>query len=150
MKFELEIARARLSSISHPCPDTPSTQRINDIRIAAYRKRARIASDEMIKDGIEKQSMPVLSAKLGELMLILAENCASIGLNPDTPDFLCAARELIWDARLVVDRGLLAQEWDQVRVGTCMLEIACRGIAACLDVPYEDLVKAAARSDAKP
>jgi hypothetical protein len=75
-----------------------------------------------------------------------------LGVSPKIGDLVAAAKELLEDARVLIDNGIAFSELDQVAVGAVAVEVICRGIAATLAVPYRQVLEACALSyiDGKP
>jgi hypothetical protein len=69
-------------------------------------------------------------------MLVVGGTCAQFGIEPEITDFLMGAKELIEDARTLVDKGIQVREWDQVKVGCAMIQCVLNGVAAVLGLPY--------------
>lgn len=102
-------------------------------------KRVRQASDNLM-DALMTADLGAIAFSGTHLQLATAGNLVRLGLEPTVEDLVNAARQLIDDARVPAFKGIAAREWDQVRVGSVMVEIVVRGIFTLLQVPYKEIL----------
>lgn len=122
MKFELELVKGSVN----PDPRTPTTPSRRDLQLATD---ALIADEPLDLTGVVERSCSI--------MLVVAKTLTTYQQDPQVPDLVEASSASIRAARLVMDRGLLMNDWDQVRCGAVMLELSVRGLCAALSVPYD-------------
>lgn len=122
MKMELDLVRATLT----PNPKTPTTPSRRDLQLATD---ALIAGEPLDLTGVVEQCCSI--------MLVVARTLAQYEQDPQVPDLVTGSSESIRAARSVMDRGLLLNDWEQVRCGAVMLELSVRGLCAALSVPYD-------------
>jgi len=145
MQYEINKVREQHDKIGLPTRDKAPAVFPPDERHGRARS-VRMATDGLIRQGINNQNIMEIAVGVAETMTSAAGTCIQFGLEPDLSDALVAARELMEDARLVLVNGLAVSEHAQVRIGACMLEIVCVGIAQCFGIPYKaifDLAHAA-------
>lgn len=139
MDYEMKLVRKQYEKLGLPMRDTPPT-RFHPDESSARRRSVRVATDGLIRQGLMGSNITEVSVGIAETMTAAAGACVQFGLEPGLGDALAAAKELLEDARLVVDNGLALNEEDQVRVGVCMLEVVSVGIAACFGIPYKQVM----------
>lgn len=133
MQFELDLLR------EHVCPMPEDS----DGRDAAkeLRKIVREATDRTIHEALLVSSRQSLALFSAGTMVAVATTLLTLRQEPEVEDFVYAAKELIEDARQVMDKGLHQNEMKDVKIAAVMLEIVTRGICALMDIPYEELFK---------
>lgn len=148
-----ELALARLIHEKHGIPISEKpVERIERDAGSAMRKALRMESDGLIHAGLMGRNTEEIAAGIGGTMTATAGALLQLGVNPGVPDLVAAAKELIEDARILLDNGITFSELDQIAVGAVALEVICRGIAATLSIPYRSVLEACTASyvDGKP
>jgi len=140
MKFEIDLVTGQHTKLGLPV-HTVVYDGIQPQEALGIRRAVRIATDEFIQHGLYVNDFVALAIKLGELQTANAGACILTGVNPTVEDFIVAARELVEDARVLPDKALQMRppEWEQLRIGVCMLEIVCHGICGVLGIPYKQV-----------
>ena len=143
MRFEIALVTEQHKKLGLPV-HTGVYDGIQPPETLAVRRAVRIATDEFIQHGLYVNDFVALAIKLGELQTANAGACLLTGVTPTVEDFIVAARELIEDARVLPDKALQMRppEWEQLRIGVCMLEIVCHGICGVLGMPYKPIFEA--------
>lgn len=139
MEYEMKLVKEQHERIGLPVRDKSPT-RFSPDELSARRRGVRVATDGLIRSGLDGRNITEIAAGIAETMTAAAGTCLQFGLRPNLASALNAARELLEDARLVVDNGLTFSEHDQVDAGVCMLEIVCTGIASCFGIPYKQVI----------
>lgn len=140
MKHELAYGVEFLSKIPGApllaAPPGPLT-RVKESDLATLRRSVRSVTDKVIHDALLSSNVTGVASGLASTMLSVGAVLGQLSLEPDVEDFVYAAKELLEDARIPFDKGLKGSEWGDVRIGSVMLEIVCRGISSVLNLPYE-------------
>lgn len=136
MDYEIKKVLEQHKKIGLPIRDK-QPDRFNHDEAASRRRGIRVATDGLVRAGIQAGNLGEVAVGVVETMTAVAGACVQFGLRPELSDALTAARELLEDARIVIDNGLALSEPDQAKAGACMLEIVCVGIATCFSVPYK-------------
>ena len=140
MKTELELARKVREKYGMEIRDA-QPKRVNRDEAAAVRRAIRVESDALVRQGLQAGSLEEISVALAGTMSAVANGCLQFAIEPGISDLVTAAKELIEDARVVIDNGYQLSELDQVAVGSVMLHIVCVGIAGCLSLPYRSALE---------
>ena len=112
----------------------------DQIATAAQRKMVRVQSDHLIA-ALMNNSLPQLAAHTTLTMMMVATALTRCRTDTELRDFVLAAKELVEDARIVVDKALQVNEVEQVRIGAAMMEVVCNGICAILSLPYNVMLE---------
>lgn len=133
---QLAAAGGRIRLIEKAGQDPVKEMPVSREESLVHRKTIREQTDKLIDRGLAASApLPILQS-VCETMTALAAVCAQVGIEPSTREMLIATKELIEDARVVVDKGLQLAEWEQVRIGVAMLEIVLTGLTSRLNMPY--------------
>lgn len=134
MKFELDVLRPHVKALDQQ----PAKADYDYLR-----RSLREVTDETIRTALLANSRPALSRASAQTMLTVASTLLCLRLEePQLEDFVVAARELVELARKSMDRGLQTADGAGTVTGAVMLEIAARGICACVSIPYEEAFRA--------
>lgn len=138
MKFEIAMAREQHVFYSIPQRTTPDEPPLTTQEVLARRKSIRIVTDDFIHKAVLNGDIVTLLQSVVETMTCVGGTCAQLGIEPDISDFLLAGKDLVEDARVLLDKGLNVKEYDQIKVGTAMIQCVVAGICAILGLPYKD------------
>jgi len=138
MKFEMDLVRP-LISFSDDEPDKDQARQLT-----------RISSDALIHDAILRSDINTLAARSAQLMIAIATNLLRYKIDPDVSDFVYAAKELIEDARIVIDKGIQMNEKKDIAIGSVMIEIVVKGICSTLALPYDEVFSMVCDMNHKP
>lgn len=140
MNHEIERVRALHAAKGLPVPERPP-EAGKDLALAvlSIRRSVRVMSDGLINDGLLSSSAVDTARGIGATMIATSGAMVSLGQHPEISDFVVAAKELLEDARLVLDKAVHAHEWDQARIGAVMMGVVCMGIASSLSIPYHEV-----------
>ena len=136
MKFEIDLVRDFHRAFGRPVRQIP----VDNIPKEETDLRQRLQREEVdeLKVALATGDIVGVADGGGDAMYIAAGTCVQVGVEPTIHDFCDASAELLEDAQIVLNKGTHMHEWDQVRIGACMLEIVVRGMMACLGIPYEE------------
>src|SRR5712664_1056868 len=140
MKLEVQLAREEFAHYKIPAKEQPQPQGEQIDGLKEQRRMVREQTDKLI-GAFMSNDFILLAQETAGVALVVGGTAVRFCCEPNIMEFVMGGKELIEDARTVVDKGLQFAEWDQVKVGLTMLEIAYRGVCACLNVPYEALVR---------
>ncbi len=137
MKQELELLRAE-----HPRVDTDIATPFDRLRetMNPHRAAIRIASETVVREGLEVGDMAKIATAACATMLTVAETLYSINLEPDVNDLVDGARLLMEAARHQADKGLMMRDAAMVQCGSVMIELVVKGICYSLGIDYEALL----------
>lgn len=140
MKHEMDKVRALHVARGLPVPDQPPKHSAElALQVLSIRRSVRMMSDGLINEGLLSSSALETARGIAATMVAASGAMVALGIEPTLEDFVLAAKELVEDARIVLDKGVHSHEWDQARIGTVMLGIVCMGIAAALGIPYHEV-----------
>lgn len=142
MKLEIDLAAEQQKLYSIPVREQPLQPPVTREELLARRRTVRVSTDDLIGAGFLAGDLVRLSAKLGDTMLVMGGTCAQLGVRPEISEFLLAAKELVEDARTVVDKSLTVQDWEQVKIGVAMMQVVLGGVCFVLNLPYRDVLQA--------
>lgn len=146
MKLEIDLATEQQKFYSIPVRTEPLQPPVTREELLARRRTVRLSTDDLIGAGFLAGDLVRLSAKLGDTMLVMGGTCAQLGVRPEISEFLLAAKELVEDARTVLDKALVVQEWEQVKVSVAMMQVVLGGVCFVLNLPYRDVLQAMHRA----
>ena len=139
MRFEMELVKQQHQAHDLPVRDKFIEAEVKTEELISRRRVIRLETDNLIHEALLTNDILKLATATGTVMTVTAGVCVQLGIEPTLEDFLTAAKELIEDARVPVDKGLHQREWRDAIVGAVMLEIVCRGICAVVSIPYKDV-----------
>ena len=138
MKTEIEMTKEQHKFYSIPVRDKPDEPPVSLEEVTARRRSLRMTTESLIHDAFLGGDVVRLMEAVVETMSATAGTCSQFGLEPDISDFLLAGKDLVEDARVLLDKGLTVREWDQVKIGAAMIQCICGGVCAILGLPYKD------------
>ena len=136
MKFETDLARAQHAYYSIPTREKPDDPIVTAQEVIARRRSLRMVTDDLIHKAFLNGDVVTLMRSIVETMTAVGGTCAQFGIQPDISDFLLASKDLVEDARVLLDKGIGVREWDQVKVGAAMMQCVVGGMCAILNLPY--------------
>ncbi len=137
MKYELDLVKPHVEPLAEDAP----TEQVR-LNVLSCRKNIREEADRLIHDALLCSDLLKLAEYSADVMLATAAALTRLRLEPTVEDFVYAAKELVEDARKIVDMGLQQRIDGDVRIGAVCLELVSRGICATLSVPYEKVLAA--------
>lgn len=137
MKHEMELVKQNHLLFGVPVRDT-FDPRVPQDEIRLRHRLVREESDETI-EALLTLNLVQIADGLCDIMVVTAGTNVQLGTEPTSHHFAQAAKELLEDARLVAIQGLTLRQPMDIAIGTVMLEIVCKGIAGCLNLPYTEL-----------
>ena len=137
MKMEIDIAREEQEFYFIPHRAEQDTPAVTHEEVVAARRAIRMVTDSLTGPAMLNGDAVTLLRGIVETMTAVGGTCSQFGLQPDISDFMLAGKDLVEDARVLVDRGLVTREWEQVRVGAAMIQCVCAGVCAILGLPYK-------------
>jgi hypothetical protein len=138
MKYEIELARAQHLFYAIPQRTKPDEPPVTADEVIARRRSLRMVTDSLIHTAFLNGDVVQLMEAVVETMTATAGTCAQFGIAPDISDFLLAGKDLVEDARVLLDKGINVREYDQVKIGAAMLQCVCAGVCGILGLPYRD------------
>ena len=138
MKMEIDFARAQHIFYSIPQRAVPDEPPLTNEEIIARRRSLRIVTDDFIHKAMLNGDVVTLLKSVVETMTCVGGTCAQLGIEPDISDFLLAGKDLVEDARVLLDKGISVREYDQIKVGAAMVQCVVAGICGILGLPYKD------------
>ena len=142
MRFELELVVEQHKHFGLPVrAEPPESGRAPADEVISRRRVIRAETDDLITCAMQNANLPALALHLGRCAFVTAWACAQFGVQPDVADFISALRESVMVARKALDDALRLQDWPDVRINVVLIEIAIRGAAAALNLPYEALLR---------
>jgi hypothetical protein len=138
MKFEIDLAREQHRVYFIPTRTKPDEPPVSPDEVVARRRSLRLTTDELIHKAMLNGDIVTLLQCLVETMTATAGTCAQFGLEPDISDFMLAGKDLIEDARVLLDKALLVRDYEQVKIGAAMIQCVVAGICAVCGLPYRE------------
>jgi hypothetical protein len=138
MKYEIDMARAQHIFFSIPQRSKPDEPPVTADEVIARRRSLRMVTDGLIHTAFLNGDVVQLMEAIVETMTATAGTCVQFGIEPDISDFLLAGKDLVEDARVLLDKAILVREYDQVKIGAAMLQCVCAGVCGILGLPYKD------------
>lgn len=133
MKFELNLVRGG---------ERPDVPRIKPVSATPMRKQLNETVATAVREALQNASLLPVAEGLSRVMLVVAAIVDMFDAEPDIADFVVAAMRSIDNAQSILDRGLMIHNWEEVRQGSVMMEIAVRGVCAALGIPYNSVLEA--------
>jgi len=139
MKIEMTLTRRIHEKFGFPCRDAP-VKRIDRDEGAGRRRAIRVETDGLIRQGLTARNLEEVAVGIAGSMTAVAGACLQFGVEPTSDDLVTAGRELLEDARLVIDNGIQISELDQVTAGAVMVGLVCAGLSVSLGIPYAEVL----------
>ena len=143
MRDEIAKARAQATFYSIPHREKPDEPPVSLAEMTARRRSLRMVTDDLVHAALLNGDVATLMNSICETMTAVGGTCAGLGIEPDVNDLLLAAKDLVEDVRVLIDRGIGVKEYDQIKIGCAMMEAVCIGISAVLGLPYREAMQLA-------
>lgn len=137
MKVELELFRPRITPFAEV-----TEQGLQECRMIMNTNVGQMIHTGLLANQFEPLADGMMAAMRGVTTVLV-----KLQLEPELEDFVHASAEMADFARREFDKALRFNNMDDVKACAVMLEVIIKGIASCLDLPYETLVRAAAAGE---
>lgn len=140
MKQEIEWMRAFHLKRKLPMRGEPPKDDLLSAETISMRRTLRTMSDSLLSEGLGKADAVQTARAIAATVMAATGPLVALGLEPDFEDFTKACRALVTESRDVLDKGLTAHDWEQVKLGSTMLGLVAMAICAATSIPYHHVL----------